>query len=191
MNFSCTSRWSLHCLLAAIVVLSCGTRLSAEEDVIAEATDGGEVPIAFPEHPLGSVPFRDTEYGDVPHYGEEDAPSRGYPHYDYPFERYGQWYRPRAFGLKQEERCLPRPFRPRGYGNLQKRPSTCYRMEYRPFELVDPSTKYGPSYFLRQPDSRCGGDELISIDNDVKWYRFNVFHQLHRVSSSIKSMLTF
>lgn len=155
---------------------------------VSRETEG---PFVVGSHPLATGPFRDTEYGDIPHYGDENRPSRGYPHYDYPNERYGQWYRPRAFGLKQRERCLPRPFRPRGYGNLEKRPSTCYRMEYNPYVLEHPGTKFGPSYMYRQPDGRCGGDELISINNDVPWYRFNVRQQLHRVGSSLKSLLTF
>lgn len=139
---------------------------------------------------LPTASFRDTEWGDVPHYGDANRPSRGYPHYDWPNERYGQWYRPQAFGLGQYERCQPRPFRPRGYGNLSNRPKTCYRMDYHPYVLKDPTTEYGPSYYLRQPDERCPGDELVTLDQGpTRWYRCNVCPQLHRVCDSACYML--
>jgi len=178
-------------LMLCLSLVGGGVVASAEELDETLISENTASPLIEGSHPLATGPFRDTEFGDVPHYGDENRPSRGYPHYDYPTERYGQWYRPRAFGLKQEQRCLPRAFRPRGYGSLLKRPSTCYRMEYRPFELIDATTKFGPSYPLRQPDGRCGGDELISINSDVKWYRFNVFHQVRRIGGSVKSLLTF
>jgi hypothetical protein len=103
----------------------------------------------------GTPPFRDTEYGDRPHFGTPDAPSRGYAHYELPSERYGQWYRPRAFGLGKNERCAPDAFRPRGYGNLAARPCTAYRIDYHPFVLENPASDFGPSYYRRQPDQRC------------------------------------
>lgn len=101
------------------------------------------------------VIFRDTEYGDVPHGGEVDAPGRGYPHYDRPAERYGPWYRPKSFGLGVAERCRPRPFRPHGYGSLFNDPSTCYRMDYHPYVLKSAVSRFGPSYHLRRSDPRC------------------------------------
>lgn len=182
--------------LAVCLLITGGRAVTSAQDAVqpdapAEPLAEPPAPMVLPAHPLATAPFRDTEYGHLPHYGNEDSPGRGYAHYDYPSQRYGQWYRPKVFGLTQTERCLPRPFRPRGQGNVQNRPSTCYRIDYNPFVLEDPTTEYGPSYFLRQPDGRCGGDELISIGNDVPWYRFNVFHQIHRVGSSMKSMLKF
>ena len=177
--------------IAVCLLVASGTMASAQDAAQTDTPAEPPAPMLFaPAHPLATGAFRDTEYGHLPHYGDADSPGRGHAHYDYPSQRYGQWYRPKAFGLTQTERCLPRPFRPRGSGNLQNRPSTCYRIDYNPFVLKDPTTEYGPSYFLRQPDGRCGGDELISIGNDVPWYRFNVMHQMHRVGSSVKSLFT-
>lgn len=183
-------RLLLRGLAVCLLVAGSRTMASAQDAAQADTPPEPPAPMVLPSHPLATGAFRDTEYGDVPHYGEADSPGRGYPHYDHPNQRYGQWYRPRAFGLTQTELCLPRPFRPRGYGNLQTRPSTCYRVDYNPFVLKDPTNEYGPSYYLRQADGRCGGDELISIGNDVPWYRFNVRHQLQRVGSSVKSLFT-
>ncbi len=102
-----------------------------------------------------AIPFRDGPYGDHPHYGSPAAPSIGYQHYDLESKHYGNWYLPKLFGWGKAERCQPRAFRPRGLGNLINPPSTCYRIDYHPFVLKDARTRFGPSYFMRQPDPRC------------------------------------
>ena len=101
------------------------------------------------------VIFRNTEYGAGPHPGMEEAPSRGYSHYDYPSERHGIWYRPKSFGLMMPQRCAPSPFRPRGYGDLFNRPVTCYRMDYHPYIVENTDNRFGPAYYRRQYDPHC------------------------------------
>jgi len=100
-------------------------------------------------------PFRDTEFGSHPHFGQPHDGGRGYRHYSLPAYRYDIWYRPRGFGMGIAERCSPAPFRPKGYGNLFNEPSTCYRMDYSRYALKNYATDYGPSYYRRQPDQRC------------------------------------
>ena len=101
------------------------------------------------------VPFRDTEYGQMIHLGDGDSPGRGYPHFDSAYRRYGIWYRPRSFGWDVAERCAPRPFRPRGYGNLFNETSMCHRMDYHRFEIRNYRSEYGPSYYQKLPTEQC------------------------------------
>lgn len=100
-------------------------------------------------------PFRQSPLGAFPHLGNGSTGGQGYRHYDHPDYRYDIWYRPDRFGWGVAERCAPPPFRPRGYGNLFNRPSTCYRMDYNRYVLKNHRTEYGPSYYLRSPDQRC------------------------------------
>jgi hypothetical protein len=100
-------------------------------------------------------PFQHGYYGDNPHLGQGDDPGQGYPHYDHPSHRYGQYYRPKAFGRGAAERCAPSPFRPRGYGNLFNESSMCHRIDYHRYALKDHASDFGPSYYRRQPDPRC------------------------------------
>lgn len=138
---------------AAAVFCLCAAPLSAEQPW------AGAGQIVVPPHeqpPVGpAVPFRDGPYGDHTHLGDPQAPSVGYPHYDLETKHYDHWYLPKLFGWGKAERCSPRPFRPRGYGNLSNPPSTCYRIDYNPYVLEDARTRWGPSYFMRQPDPRC------------------------------------
>jgi hypothetical protein len=101
------------------------------------------------------VIFRNTEFGAGPHPGPPTAPSRGYSHYDFPSERHGIWYRPKSFGLGKAERCSPGPFRPRGYGSLFNRATTCYRMDYHPYIAESVEGRFGPAYYRRLPDPHC------------------------------------
>ncbi|MBW3540222.1 MAG: hypothetical protein KY476_08125 [Planctomycetes bacterium] len=130
---------------------------SGDADVPAIESSPGFMmspPAAF--FPEPASPFPHTPWADRPHTGGPEEPSVGHPHYDRSMERYGGWYRPKAFGLKAWQRCTqPLPWRPRGYGNLLARPFTCYRMDYDPYVLSHHETEYGPSYYLRKPDQMC------------------------------------
>lgn len=100
-------------------------------------------------------PFANSPFGAHPTLGTPENGGQGYPHYSMPDYRYDVWYRPDRFGWGVAERCAPPPFRPRGYGNLFNRPSTCYRMDYNRYVLKNHRTDYGPSYYFRSPDQRC------------------------------------
>ncbi|MDA1233031.1 MAG: hypothetical protein O2856_19880 [Planctomycetota bacterium] len=92
---------------------------------------------------------------ETPDFGAPGSAGNGFHHFSLPFEKYTQWYRPRATTLTPYQRCVPDAFRPRGFGNLFARPYDGYRMEYEPYLLGDGPSKYGPSYIARMPDPRC------------------------------------
>lgn len=100
-------------------------------------------------------PFAHSQWGKHPFPGQPCEGGYGHPHYPWPQRYYGSYYRPRAFGLRQQERCDPDLWRPRGYGHLFNEPSTCHRMEYIPYIVKAPYSEYGPTYWRRQRDPRC------------------------------------
>lgn len=157
--------------IAIAVAGVCGQFVVAAEEPAdrADVRSPSDSPRAVLSRPFTVPPFRDSEYGDMVHRGDPDAPSAGHPHYDFPSKQYGHWFRPRAFGLTTRERCKPRIFRPRGFGNLSNPPATCYRIDYHPFVLEDASTKFGPSYLRRSGDLRCCGDQLDCENESDKW----------------------
>ncbi len=107
---------------------------------------------AEPPPPTGMDQIR-----QYPNPGPPHAPTHGFPNFDFPDRFFGVWFRSNAWGATKRERCaIPHPFRPRGFGDLFVRPQTSHRMDYsRPY-LVDTTTEYGPSYYVRQPDPNCG-----------------------------------
>lgn len=96
-----------------------------------------------------------AESRETPDLGAPGSAGNGFHHFSSPFDRYTQWYRPKAATLTQYQRCAPDSFRPRGLGHLFARPCDGYRMEYEPYVLGDGPSKYGPAYIARMPDPRC------------------------------------
>ena len=97
-------------------------------------------------------------YADIratPDLGSPGSAGSGFHHFSMPFDKYTQWYRPRAASLTAYQRCAPDSFRPRGLGHQFARPCDGYRMEYEPYVLGDGPSKYGPAYIARMPDPRC------------------------------------
>ena len=96
-----------------------------------------------------------AEIRATPDLGAPGSAGSGFHHFSMPFDKYTQWYRPRAASLTAYQRCAPDSFRPRGLGHLFARPCDGYRMEYEPYVLGDGPSKYGPAYLARMPDPRC------------------------------------
>jgi hypothetical protein len=57
--------------------------------------------------------------------------------------------------LTRHQRCLPRPFRPRGYGALFNRPCAAHRLDYNRYVVPEQRSEYGPAYYGLQKDDRC------------------------------------
>lgn len=86
--------------------------------------------------------------------GDENGPTA--PFYAEPMYNYTGWFRPRAVGVTQAERCYaPDTFRPRGLGRLYARRSTGVRMDYQPFSLASWNSVHGPAYYQLAEDPRC------------------------------------
>jgi hypothetical protein len=97
---------------------------------------------------IGYAPYR-----AAPDYGA-GTESAGAAHYELPAHHYSTWYRPKPHEIHKSYRCLPAPWRPRGYGNLFYRRQG-YRMDYAAYRLSDPRTQYGPAYYPTGANETC------------------------------------
>lgn len=109
-----------------------------------------------------------AEIRATPDLGAPGSAGSGFHHFSMPFDKYTQWYRPRAASLTAYQRCAPDSFRPRGLGHLFAQPCDGYRMEYEPYVLGDGPSKYGPSYIARMPDPRCNHCDCSTRDCKCK-----------------------
>ncbi len=110
-------------------------------------------------------------YADIratPDLGAPGSAGSGFHHFSMPFDKYTQWYRPRASSLTAYQRCAPDSFRPRGFGHLFAPPCDGFRMEYEPYVLGDGPSKYGPAYIARMPDPRCSHCDCRTGDCNCK-----------------------
>ncbi len=110
--------------------------------------------------------FRDTQFGQYPHFGNPGAPSEGHLHRDLPDVHYGVWYRPNSF-QGQTDWCKPLPFNPRGRGTPKH--TACERLDYAPYQLAVPHTPYGPYYYPRPLTYNCCREEKQDKKN---WFKF-------------------
>ena len=102
----------------------------------------------------------------VPDLGAPGSAGNGFNHFPLPFDKYTNWYRPRAASLTQYQRCAPDEFRPRGFGHLFARPCDGFRMEYEPYAISDGMSNYGPAYFSRLPNPQC--EHCDDCDDDCE-----------------------
>lgn len=98
------------------------------------------------------------EYGREPGYGGGPGERSSFPHFPLPSRSYSVFRSPTSYGWGARERCAPSAFTPRGNGIPIR--TSCYRMDYRPYELTHDSSKHGPAYYQRHnlcPCVDCNG----------------------------------
>jgi len=83
--------------------------------------------------------------------------NKGPLYYDKSSRSYNIWQKPHEADWTARERCQPRPFCPRGYGDLGNKPRTCYRLDYHRYVVKDLKTTHGPSYYRwsTKPERCC------------------------------------
>ena len=69
------------------------------------------------------------------------------PHFDLPSRSYSLFRSPVSYGWGYPERCAPTPWKPRGDGIPRR--TSCYRMDYAPYQLEHDSSKHGPAFYMR------------------------------------------
>jgi len=74
-----------------------------------------------------------------------------FPHYGIDSREVALWPSPDV--CVDDRRCEPRPWAPRGYG-LPKHTS-CYRMDYAPYNVKHHESDFGPAYWLRNRREPC------------------------------------
>jgi hypothetical protein len=101
-------------------------------------------PIVHPE--MGLPPEAEPLLSaDEPHgfFGWRRQP----PHFDMPSRSYSLFRSPASYGWGFQERCAPTPWKPRGDGIPRR--TSCYRMDYAPYQLEHDSSKHGPAFYMR------------------------------------------
>jgi len=71
----------------------------------------------------------------------------GIRQFDLPSRSYSLFRSPASYGWGYAERCAPTPWRPRGNGIPRR--TSCYRMDYRPYQLKSDYSVHGPAYYMR------------------------------------------
>lgn len=69
------------------------------------------------------------------------------PHFTLPSRSYSLFRSPVSYGWAYPERCAPTPWKPRGDGIPRR--TSCYRMDYAPYQLENDSSKHGPAFYMR------------------------------------------
>jgi hypothetical protein len=118
----------------------------------------GAAEFAYPqgEHPQFVYPESGSPaFGPVP----ADEPGGIFswrprvPHFDLPSRSYSLFRSPASYGWGYRERCGATPWKPRGNG-IPKRTS-CFRMDYAPYELEHDASKHGPAFYRRHELYPC------------------------------------
>ncbi|MCH7990081.1 MAG: hypothetical protein IID46_13145 [Planctomycetes bacterium] len=97
--------------------------------------------------------------------------SNGPLYYTFPSQSYNVWHRPGEAAWTARERCQPRKFCPRGFGDLGSKPRCGYRLDYHRHVLRDTNTVHGPAFYQWSMEPRrcceiekgkCGCDRCQS-----------------------------
>jgi hypothetical protein len=75
------------------------------------------------------------------------------PHFDLPSRSYSLFRSPASYGWSYRERCAATPWKPRGNGIPRR--TSCFRMDYDPYELEHDSSKHGPAFYRRHELYPC------------------------------------
>jgi hypothetical protein len=112
------------------------------------APPGGEYPhAAYPE-------FYNPAFAPGPDAGQGLFDWRPQPpHFERPSRTYSLFRSNASYGWRYTERCAPTPWKPRGDGIPRR--TSCYRMDYAPYELEHDSSRHGPAFYRRHELYPC------------------------------------
>lgn len=125
-----------------VVLLMFGTSSIADETAPGMAGEMGHSP--------GSAPSHAAECPDCPAGVEGDGHGpwhRFFPHFPLPSRSFSLFRSPVSYGWSYRERCAPTPWKPRGNGIPVR--TSCFRMDYRPYELKHDASSHGPAFYRR------------------------------------------
>ena len=153
-----------------VVLLMFETASMAGNQIIVEPSTPSAAALPSDGLPAGAVPYEGmtndgstydgmlesepTPGPDCPDCQETPVEEDGFlgwrpqfPHFRLPSRSYSVFRSPVSYGWGYGERCAPTPWTPRGDGIPRR--TSCYRMDYRPYELQHDSSKHGPAYYQR------------------------------------------
>ena len=133
-----------------------------------------------PPPPPKQLPHKQASgYQNVIPAAKQAAKFTGPLYYALPSQSYNVWHRPGEAAWTARERCQPRKFCPRGYGDLGNKPKCGYRLDYHRYVLKDTNTVHGPAFYQWSTEPRrcceiekdnCGCDSCQS-KNRLKLFR--------------------
>jgi hypothetical protein len=132
-------------LLCCVVLLMFGTAATADEAPLVEPAleDGPDDGLREPDADM--APYEVPE--DLSHEGVPAAWGGLFPHFLRPTRSFSVFRSQTSYGWHFRDRCAATPWTPRGNG-IPKR-SSCFRMDYAPYQLEHNVSAHGPAYHQR------------------------------------------
>ena len=93
-------------------------------------------------------------YQDVTPAAKQAVKFTGSQYYAQHQMSYDVWHRPGEAIWTALERCQPRKFCPRGFGDLSSKPRCGYRLDYHRYVLKDTNTIHGPAFYQFSTEPR-------------------------------------
>ena len=149
-----TSQWRLLTVVAAILFAT-----SLPNDVSAELPQdffpSDNTKYENPPPPPKQLPKKQASgYQKAAPAAKQAAKFTGALYYALPSQSYNVWHRPGEAAWTARDRCQPRKFCPRGYGDLGNKPKCGYRLDYHRYVLRDTNTVHGPAFYQWSTEPR-------------------------------------
>ena len=166
-----TSQWRLLTVVAATLFatsLQNGVSAGLPQNFFA----GDNAKYENPPPPSKQLPKKQAPvYQNAGSKAKQAAKYTGPLYYALHSQSYNVWHRPGEAVWTARDRCQPRKFCPRGYGDLGNKPKCGYRLDYHRYVLKDAHTVHGPAFYQWSTEPRrcceiekgkCGCDRCQS-----------------------------
>ena len=149
-----TSKWRLLTMVAA-TLFATSLQNSVSAGLPQNMFPGDNIKYQNPPPPTMKLPNNQAS-GDqnVTPAAKQAAKFSGPLYYALPSQSYHVWHRPGEAAWTARERCQPRKFCPRGFGDLGNKPKCGYRLDYHRYVLKDTNTVHGPSFYQWSTEPR-------------------------------------
>lgn len=149
-----TSKWRLLTVVAATLIAT-SLQNSVSAGLPQNFFPGSNVKYQNPPPPSKQLPNKQTSgYQNTTSATKQSAKFTGPKYYAQPSQSYNVWHRPGEAVWTARDRCQPRKFCPRGFGDLGSKPRCGYRLDYHRYVLKDTNTVHGPAFYQWSTEPR-------------------------------------
>jgi hypothetical protein len=149
-----TSKWRLFTVVAAALFatsLQNGVSAGLPQAFFA----GDNTKYENPPPPSKQLPKKQSPvYQNVTPAEKQASKFTGPMYYAQSSQSCNVWHRPGEAAWTARERCQPRNFCPRGFGDLSNKPKCGYRLDYHRYVLKDTNTVHGPAFYKWSTEPR-------------------------------------
>jgi hypothetical protein len=145
-----TSKWRLLTIIAATLFatsLQNGVSAGLPQNFFSGDDTKYENPSPPKQLPTKNQASGYQGYQNVTPAAKQAAKFIGPLYYALSSQSYNVWHRPGETAWTARERCQPRKFCPRGFGDLSNKPRCGYRLDYHRYVLKDTNTAHGPAFY--------------------------------------------